>query len=143
MLRSPPTLASSFPSDSEGDTDVGMVIAALMPVWQILPSPEARAAKFSGNGQRSYRTGSPTPGTPGGASGNGVITSLSDLDVRSLKSLYDSRQTPGSPKVGGGTFTLEAFVARVQALIADDRSLIERLIRSAEGIDVVVYPHQR
>lgn len=137
MLRSPPTPASAFPSDSAGDTDVGMVIAAILPVWQILPSPEARAAKFSGNGQRSYRTGSPTPGTPGGTNGNGVITSLSDLDVRSLKSLYDSRQTPGSPKVGGGTFTVEAFVARVLALIADDRALIERLIRFAQAHDLL------
>lgn len=34
-------------------------------------------------------------------------------------------------------FTIEAFTARVQALIADDRALIERLLRFAQAHDLL------
>lgn len=34
-------------------------------------------------------------------------------------------------------FTVEAFVARVEALIVDDRALIERLIRFAQAHDLL------
>lgn len=37
----------------------------------------------------------------------------------------------------GGAFTVEAFAERVQALIADDRALIERLIRFAQAHDLL------
>lgn len=67
--------------------------------------------------------------------------SLSEMDVRSLKALYDSTKvqsrpgTPGSPSVIG--FTIEAFVSRVQSLIADDKALVERLIRFAQAHDLL------
>lgn len=70
--------------------------------------------------------------------------SLSEMDVRSLKALYDSTKiqsrpaTPGSPgstSIAG--FTVEAFVSRVQSLIADDRALIERLVRFAQAHDLL------
>jgi len=119
--------------------DMARVIAILQPLWAILPSPEARAAKFSGGSStRTFRTGSPTPGSQSGT--NGAASSLSELDVRSLKALYDSRQnpgTPGSPKVGGGPFTIEGFAQRVQALINDDKALIERLVRFAQAHDLL------
>ena len=35
------------------------------------------------------------------------------------------------------TFSIEAFAQRVQALIADDRALIERLIRFAQAHDLL------
>ncbi|GLB34140.1 putative protein up-regulated during septation [Lyophyllum shimeji] len=108
------------------------IIEVLMPIWNILPSPEARAAKF--NRSRQFRTGSPTQ--QNGASPK-PVTSLSELDVRSLKALYDSTRQPMSPVVGGGDFTIEAFVARVQALIQDDRALIERLLRFAQAHDLL------
>lgn len=101
----------------------------LQPLWAILPSPEARASKFSG--QRPYRTGSPTPASP-----KSNVSSLSELDVRSLKTLYDNRSPlPASPNTS--TFTIDAFAARVQSLIADDRALIERLIRFAQAHDLL------
>ena len=67
--------------------------------------------------------------------------SLSEMDVRGLKALYDSAKTqsppgtPGSSSVPG--FTIEAFISRVQLLIADDRALIERLIRFAQAHDLL------
>ena len=111
-------------------------ISILQPLYATLPSPEARAAKFS-NG-RSLRTGSPTgTTTPGSAS---VATSLSDLDVRSLKTLYSNGQhpptTPVSPKPPM-PFTIEAFVQRVQSLLNDDKALVERLIRFAQAHDLL------
>ncbi|KAF9567397.1 hypothetical protein CPC08DRAFT_656557 [Agrocybe pediades] len=141
------------------------VLSLLQPLWAILPSPEARAAKFGAG--RSFRTGSPTPSTPlstANANGN-VITSLSDLDVRSLKALYNpsntnhtrgvgdrgstsstvsslmfnpaSPVTPTSTATNSAPFSLPAFAARVQALINDDRALIERLIRFAQAHDLL------
>jgi chromosome segregation ATPase len=56
------------------------------------------------------------------------------LDVRSLKTLYDFRTTSSSNPYD---FTIENFAARVQALIADDRSLIERLLRFAQAHDLL------
>ncbi|KAF8638559.1 hypothetical protein AX17_002102 [Amanita inopinata Kibby_2008] len=115
------------------DTDVAKATSILLPIWAILPSPEARVARFSS--QRSLRTGSPTVGNNASAS---PARSIADLDVRSLKGLYDAtRSAPGSPRVTGGTFSFEAFAARVQALIADDRSLIERLIRFAQAHELL------
>jgi hypothetical protein len=47
--------------------------------------------------------------------------------------LYDTRVTPMS----SSAFSLDAFAARVQALIADDRALIERLLRFAQAHDLL------
>jgi len=48
---------------------------------------------------------------------------------------------PGSPIIPtalvSDTFSIEAFAQRVQALIADDRALIERLIRFAQAHDLL------
>jgi hypothetical protein len=64
--------------------------------------------------------------------------------VRALKALYDSSRTgaPGSPLSNVNTypssgFTIEAFANRVQALITDDRALIERLLRFAQAHDLL------
>lgn len=106
-------------------------MAVLHPIWATLPSAETRASKFG------VRRGSPTaaPGSP--------QTSLSELDVRLLKNLYDGRtayhQLDGATKdlVGISGFTAESFAQRVQALIADDKALIERLIRFAQAHDLL------
>ncbi len=62
------------------------------------------------------------------------------MDVRTLKTLYDVRQQvngTSSPKVGSEPFTTEGFAQRVQALINDDKALIERLIRFAQAHDLL------
>jgi methyl-accepting chemotaxis protein len=91
------------------------------------------------------------PGSPG--------PSISDLDVRTLKTLYtpggsgsgpgvgaDRSASPASPTTstdgggggaGLGVFSVEAFAQRVQALISDDRALMERLIRFAQAHDLL------
>ena len=114
-------------------SDANRVAQILQPVWAMLPSPEARAAKLSAgtNGvgrKQSGLGGSSVPTSP---------SSLSDMDVRSLKTLYDLRMgtSPSSPNLA--TFSIEAFAARVQALVADDRSLIERLLRFAQAHDLL------
>ncbi|KAI9431299.1 Up-regulated during septation-domain-containing protein [Lactarius indigo] len=151
-----PTSSIAFAKDATG------FVAILQPLWATLPSPEARAARLSG-ATRPFRAGSGrtspslragTPGSPG--------PSISDLDVRALKSLYtpggntngngngapavppnSGTGTPGSPRSpvvdggGSGTFSVEAFALRVQALIADDRALMERLIRFAQAHDLL------
>ena len=111
--------------------DVAKIIEQLKPLWSILPSAEARASKLGG---RSFRTGSPTP-TP--ASPRGVGSSLSEMDVRSLKNLYDPKGYALSGNIGNTTFSVEAFVDRVQALVTDDRALVERLIRFAQAHDLL------
>lgn len=110
--------------NGEIPTDVKKFIQILQPLWNALPSPETRASKFG------QRTKSPvtTPGSPN--------MSLSELDVRLLKTLYDGR--PAYQTVNNsGAFTIEEFSTRVQALIADDRALIERLIRFAQAHDLL------
>jgi hypothetical protein len=100
-------------------------------VWAVLPAPELRSAKL--NKPRHLREAS-TVSSPGGAQSKSGLPSLSDVDIRSLKALYD----PKSPQAAvGGSFSLEAFVTRVQALVIDDRLLIKRLIRSAQEHDLL------
>ncbi|KAJ7044823.1 Up-regulated during septation-domain-containing protein [Mycena alexandri] len=127
-----PTLSPTASPRDFGGGDNKQITAMLQPLWAILPSPEARAAK---SGQQRFRTGS-GPSSPTQPSSPNP-SSLSELDVRSLKALYDPR-TPSSPTPGSnGAFSLEAFVARVQALVADDRALIERLVRFAQAHDLL------
>ncbi|KAF5388184.1 hypothetical protein D9615_000695 [Tricholomella constricta] len=126
--------ASSLQSPISPSSDsTGRAIQVLTPLWNILPSPEARAAKF--NHSRQFRTGSPLTQQNNGSPK--AVASLSELDVRSLKALYDTTKQPMSPVVGSGEFSLEAFAARVQALIQDDRALIERLLRFAQAHDLL------
>uniref|UniRef100_D8PQL7 Up-regulated during septation protein 1 domain-containing protein n=1 Tax=Schizophyllum commune (strain H4-8 / FGSC 9210) TaxID=578458 RepID=D8PQL7_SCHCM len=106
----------------------------LQPLWAILPSPEARATQFSRNGgsPRAFRAASSANGSPA------PVASLSELDVRSLKSLYDASPSR-SPNVNTSAqqFTVEAFAHRVQSLISDDRALIERLVRFAKAHELL------
>ncbi|KAL4081413.1 Up-regulated during septation-domain-containing protein [Scleroderma yunnanense] len=123
-----PSLYSGPPIEYKGE--VADVVALLQPAWAVLPAPELRAPKL--NTRRHLRMTS-TASSPGGQSKSG-LPSLSDMDVRSLKAVYDAK----SPQAAvGGPFSIEAFVARVQALIIDDRALIERLIRFAQAHEML------
>lgn len=112
--------------------DVGKIVAQLQPLWATLPSTEARASKL---GARSFRTGPSSPTSSPVSSRGGVPASLSEMDVRSLKTLYDPKGFALS--MNSAPFTVEAFVERVQALVADDRALVERLIRFAQAHDLL------
>lgn len=135
---SPSTTARSLPSEPSVvySDDVNKVVAVLEPIWAVLPSPEARGVKMAA---RHFRAGSQSPSSPGGTSPNSpkVSTSLSEMDVRSLKTLYDPNATNTRNTVPTGAFSVESFAQRVQALIADDRALIERLIRFAQAHDLL------
>jgi hypothetical protein len=146
--------------------DAAAFVAILQPLWITLPSPEARAARLT-SAARPFRAGASgrtSPNLRAGSPGPSVV-SISDMDVRTLKSLYTPGGSgsgsgsgmvacagtvtgtgpPGSPRssVDGGLvatasgFSVEAFAMRVQALIADDRALIERLIRFAQAHDLL------
>jgi hypothetical protein len=112
------------------DGDVAKFVSLLQPLWSALPSPETRAAKFSA--RSNLRANSPTgPGSPK------PVTSLAELDVRSLKALYDNNKFAHPPSPNLAPFSIEGFAARVQALITDDKALIERLIRFAQAHDLL------
>lgn len=116
--------------------DVSKLVAVLEPIWAILPSAEARGSKM---GSRHFRAGSQSPSSPSSKSPNSpkVSTSLSEMDVRSLKALYDPNAANPRGVTPTGSFSIESFAQRVQALIADDRALIERLIRFAQAHDLL------
>jgi len=90
--------ADSISPSSENDSK--KLLSVLYPLWNSLPSPEARAAKLA------QRKASPSisPSSP-------KAPSLSDLDVRSLKSLYDPVMNSAGldPPT---TFSVEAFASR-------------------------------
>ncbi|KAF8592660.1 hypothetical protein K439DRAFT_1650281 [Ramaria rubella] len=110
-------------SESKASEEHLRIMAALRGLWAMLPSVEARVSKMGKNSSLA----TPTPlGSP----------SLADLDVRALKALYDPKVGFTSPTLSGD-FTVEEFVQRVQALIADDRALVERLIRFAQSHDLL------
>ncbi|TFK55653.1 hypothetical protein OE88DRAFT_1722704 [Heliocybe sulcata] len=125
---------SDTPTAVEYTGDAAKVMAVLQPLWTILPSPDARASKL-GPRASTFRTGL---ASPTGAPGSPKIgaTSISDMDVRSLKTLYDNRSS-NQGSSNQGSFSVEALAARVQALVQDDRALIERLIRFAQAHDLL------
>ncbi|KAH7887374.1 Up-regulated during septation-domain-containing protein [Phlebopus sp. FC_14] len=124
-----PSVYNGPPVEYKGE--VADIITLLQPVWVVLPAPELRASKL--NASRHLRASS-TASSPGGPSSKSNLRSLSDLDIRALKALYDSK----SPQSAlGGNFSIEAFVARVQALVIDDRTLIERLIRFSQAHELL------
>jgi hypothetical protein len=123
---------STLRPDSEYSEDVSKVVTVLESIWTILPSPEARAQKMGARGYSKpdvLASPSSTPGSPKG--------SLSELDVRALKSLYDPNSGMMRTPQPTGPFSIQGFITRVQALIADDRALIERLIRFAQAHDLL------
>ncbi|KAF9236222.1 Up-regulated during septation-domain-containing protein [Melanogaster broomeanus] len=124
-----PSVYDGPPIEYKGE--VADVVALLQPLWAVLPAPELRAAKL--DTQRHLRTAS-TASSPDSPSSKSGLPSLSDMDIRSLKALYDTKSAQAAV---GGNFSLEAFVARVQALVIDDRTLIQRLIRGARDHDLV------
>lgn len=138
--------ASSTPTEPpiEYTGEAADIIAILQPIWNILPAPELRALKL--NSKRHLRNPSMVSNL-GRSSPSPSKSTLSDMDVRALKSLYDVRSqppptptsatSPPPPDQRKGTFSVEAFVSRVQALIIDDRALIERLIRFAQAHDLL------
>ncbi|KAH9009834.1 hypothetical protein EDB83DRAFT_2322630 [Lactarius deliciosus] len=125
-----PTSSIPFAKDAAG------FVAILLPLWA---SPEARAARLSSPGlgrahaQEPLYTGGGTTNTNGG--GNSATAAPPN----------SGPGTPGSPRSpvvddggsGPGTFSVEAFALLVQALIADDRALMERLIRFAQAHDLL------
>ncbi|KAI0065763.1 hypothetical protein BV25DRAFT_1821443 [Artomyces pyxidatus] len=116
-------------------TDAASIVALLQPLWVTLPSPETRASKFS-SAVRPFRPGGSPTASPTMRQQNLGSPSISEMDVRTLKGLYNPQQdTPQSPNTAA--FSVEAFAARVGALIADDRALIERLIRFAQAHDLL------
>ncbi|KAG2060355.1 hypothetical protein BDR06DRAFT_927171 [Suillus hirtellus] len=138
---------SSTPSEPpvEYTGEAADIIAILQPIWNILPAPELRASKL--NSKRHLRNPSMVSNN-GGSSPlpSPSKSTLSDMDVRALKTLYDTRPQPPTPtsttsrsppKQSKGTFSVEAFVSRVQALVIDDRALIDRLIRFAQAHDLL------
>ncbi|KAG8830514.1 hypothetical protein FRC17_004765, partial [Serendipita sp. 399] len=132
----------SDPGSSNGSRnsseEMDRVMSTLRSLWSLLPSREARAVAKS-NG----RAASPTsPLRPSGSRlGEPPSPSLSDLDVRALKALYDPRSNGSSPLFNQlsnpADFSIDAFSQRVQALVADDRAIIERLLRFAQSHDLL------
>jgi hypothetical protein len=133
-VLSPTSTARALVADMDVPTDIAKVIATLSPIWSTLPSPETRAMKMTG---RAYRTSSPA--SPGSNPGSPKVNaSLSEMDVRSLKTLYDPNAVnPRATAPAPVPFTIENFAQRVQALVVDDRLLIERLIRFAQAHDLL------
>ncbi|KAG0702418.1 Up-regulated during septation-domain-containing protein [Suillus ampliporus] len=131
--------ASSAPNDPpiEYKGKVADIIALLQPIWYLLPAPELRAAKLNSKRHRQNASNASSPDRS--SPSKSTLPSLSDMDVRALKSLYDVRSHPATPPAEQrkGTFSIEAFVARIQALVVDDRALIERLIRFAQAHDLL------
>jgi hypothetical protein len=138
---------SSNGSGGRPSEDMDRIMSSLRTLWCMLPSRETRAAKTA-----YVRAGSPTSplrinnisgsGTSNGGSRLGDPSpSLSDLDVRALKALYDPRANSPSPIFNtlsnSSDFTIDGFAQRVQALVADDRAIIERLLRFAQAHDLL------
>ncbi|CAG8615569.1 6653_t:CDS:2, partial [Acaulospora colombiana] len=132
---------NSDPGSSNGSRnseDMDRVMSVLRTLWSLLPSREARAARSIA------RSGSPSSPlrTTGARFGEPPSPSLADLDVRALKALYDPRNNNASSPLFNSSnnpadFTIDAFAQKVQALVADDRAIIERLLRFAQSHDLL------
>ncbi|KAG8797268.1 hypothetical protein FRC16_009074 [Serendipita sp. 398] len=142
--RPVPSKSNSIGSDpgssngSRNSEEIDRVMTTLRSLWSLLPSREARAAAKS-----TARSPSPTSPLRSMASrlGEPPSPSLADLDVRALKALYDPRNNGQSPLFSQLSspvdFSIDAFSQRVQALVTDDRAIIERLLRFAQSHELL------
>ena len=124
------------PGDHSGE--LTRILNLLQTMWVTLPSAEARAKLSGKQAQRSPKSPSIPPGAATPRAVAVSSPSLSEMDVRSLKTLYSTSNSPpsgASSSVEG--FSADAFVTRVQALLADDKALVERLIRMASGHELL------
>lgn len=118
----------SFSGDVNGELEHVMTVLATL--FAQLPSTEARAKLSAKN---SLKSPLKSPKSPSLSSS----TSISELDVRSLKSLYDTSMPVHPGSTTKPPFTFDSFVERVTALLADDKAIVERLIRMASGHDLL------
>ncbi|KAH9009760.1 hypothetical protein EDB83DRAFT_2557374 [Lactarius deliciosus] len=124
-------------------------VAILLPLSATLPSPEARAHGSAAPRSPSLRAG--TPGSPSPSiseplcTGDGTTNTNGSGNGASAAPPNSGPGTPGSPRSpvvngggsGSGTFSVEAFTLLVQALIANDRALMERFILFAQAHDLL------
>ncbi|KAG9102684.1 hypothetical protein FRC06_001431 [Ceratobasidium sp. 370] len=119
--------SSGVASVEQRSAELQQLLSVLTALWAVLPSVEARASKLT-----SVASGplSPSPiMSPRTRHAPGPPL-ISDADIRSLRTLYDPNGPFLSP-TPPGKFSIEAFATKVRGLIADDRAIIERLLKFA------------
>ncbi|QRV72680.1 Up-regulated during septation protein [Ceratobasidium sp. AG-Ba] len=126
--------SSGVASVEQRSAELQQLMSVLNALWTILPSPEARASKLTSppSNPMSPRTtaGPPrTPRTPG-------PPLISEADIRSLRTLYDPNGPFLSP-APPGKFNIDSFATKVRGLIADDRAIIDRLLKFASTHDLL------
>ena len=128
------TSAATTLVDKELQEEHDRMMTSLRSIWLMLPSVEARAAKLPSTPSK-LTAGMPKSPLLSPRGGFAEVQSISELDVRALKSLYDPRgfQSPGL----SGSFSVDSLMARIQGLIDDDKQIIERLIRFAQAHDLL------
>ncbi|CCO26554.1 hypothetical protein BN14_00581 [Rhizoctonia solani AG-1 IB] len=110
--------------------ELNQIMSVLIALWAVLPSAEGRAAKLSSTHQNRDPLAPHVLGSPRTLRPANAPPLISDADVKSLRQLYDPNGPFLSPPPPG-KFSIDAFNAKVRALVADDRAIIERLIKFA------------
>ncbi|KAG9086213.1 hypothetical protein FS749_003806, partial [Ceratobasidium sp. UAMH 11750] len=119
--------SSGVASVEQRSAELQQLMSVLGTLWAVLPSVEARASKLT-----SVPSGPLSPNpimSPRTRHAPGPQL-ISDADIRSLRMLYDPNGPFLSP-APPGKFSIEAFATKVRGLIADDRAIIERLLKFA------------
>ncbi|CUA70279.1 Myosin heavy chain, non-muscle [Rhizoctonia solani] len=110
--------------------ELNKIMSVLIALWAMLPSAEGRAAKLSSTQLNRDPLAPHVLGSPRTLRPANAPPLVSDADIRSLRLLYDPNGPFLSPPPPG-KFSIDAFNAKVRALVADDRAIIERLIKFA------------
>ncbi|KAG8724871.1 hypothetical protein FRC11_001970 [Ceratobasidium sp. 423] len=110
--------------------ELNQIMSVLIALWAILPSAEGRATKLSTTHQNRDPLAPHVLGSPRTLRPAHAPPLVSDADIRSLRLLYDPNGPFLSPPPPG-KFSIDAFNTKVRALVADDRAIIERLIKFA------------
>ncbi|KDN48166.1 hypothetical protein RSAG8_03182, partial [Rhizoctonia solani AG-8 WAC10335] len=110
--------------------EMNKIMSILIALWAMLPSAEGRAAKLSSTQLNRDPLAPHVLGSPRTLRPANAPPLISDADIRSLRLLYDPNGPFLSPPPPG-KFSIDAFSAKVRALVADDRAIIERLIKFA------------
>ncbi|KAG9123858.1 hypothetical protein FRC07_013720 [Ceratobasidium sp. 392] len=120
--------SSGVASVEQRSAELQRVMSVLTTLWAALPSAEARASKLTSvpSNPMSPSTSLMSPRSRN-APGPPLI---SDADIRSLRSLYDPNGPFLSP-APPGKFNIDGFANKVRGLIADDRAIVERLLKFA------------
>ncbi|KAF8307614.1 hypothetical protein DL93DRAFT_2087872 [Clavulina sp. PMI_390] len=128
-----PVIVPAAPFSGDSKEELERITSVLQALYAQLPSLETRGKTLTNTNKGVLRSPMKSPKSP-----SSISSSISELDVRSLKSLFEAGPMHSGANAGPREpYSLELFAQRINNLLNDDRAIVARLIRMGSGHDLL------